>query len=245
MHAEVTSAVAGSCPICQMALAPIEARGPAADRAHDRDGDSLEIAAGGGADALIRTSIGLVRRHVLPQQVHAPAWIEDGVVHAVLYKDELGWLAADEPATFASAQAPARQWNVRLLPGAPTPWDDASVRVRFAFARAPAGARGPGVDVGVDVDVGWLTLAQKARAMMVVSSAAVLPAPESPYVLSYTPGSRTFNKRPIEIGKAFHGVTAVISGLKEREIIVAMNASLFDAERRLRAAADPAAGGPP
>jgi hypothetical protein len=80
--------------------------------------------------------------------------------------------------------------------------------------------------------------------MLVVPSSAVLESSDGPYVLAYSPADRTFTKRPVETGKVFTGFTAVVSGLREREVIVAMNAFFFDAERRMQSGFEQAKGVP-
>jgi hypothetical protein len=230
MHPEVTAAAAGTCPICQMALEPRAGQVRA-----DNDEDAATLAAGGRAEALLRASIGLVRRHVLPQQVYGPAQVAaDGVVEAWLYKDEIASLDDDDRAWFSRPPTGGPPLALRRSGEPPRTWDGACARVCFLL---PAGA------VARPGDIGWVMLVRRPRAMLVVPSTAILQSPEGPYVLTYTPASRSFARRPVEIGKAFHGVTAVMAGLKEREVIVAMNASFFEAEHRGQGA--PTRGGPP
>jgi hypothetical protein len=43
-------------------------------------------------------------------------------------------------------------------------------------------------------------------------------------------------RRRIEVGKDYAGMTAVVSGLRDKEFVVMANAFSVDAERRLQAA---------
>jgi len=82
--------------------------------------------------------------------------------------------------------------------------------------------------------VGWLRIADKARAVLGISESAVLQAPEGPYVLALAGGER-FEKRPIEIGETFarQGFAVVLSGLRANELVVSRATFFVDAERRL------------
>jgi hypothetical protein len=237
MHAEVKAAAPGDCPICRMALEPIAGRRPEAP-AEDAEGPSSSSSGSTfslpGHAGVVRYGVGLVRRHVLPQLLYAPAWIDQpGVITALFYKDELASLAPGETASFFQAGAPDVRVEARRLSEAPARWDGATALVRFQYppARAPWRPGSPG----------WLQLRHQAREMLTVPTAAILASPDGPYVLAYVPARRAFSRRPVEIGKAFHGVTAVVSGLREREVVVTQNAFFLEAERRLHAGADPLA----
>jgi hypothetical protein len=247
MHPEVTSDAPGDCPICHMALelgselprdnAMSAAPGaPGANEEASKIAESMALSPE--AANLVHYSVGLVRGHVLPQALQDPAWIEEsGVVSALLYQDELSALTPDEEAVFFAADRPDAGFAVRLVADLPVRWDRATYRVHYRFDSSdPAPAPG---------SPGWVKLANKPRRMLVVPSSAVLESAEGPYVLGYSATDRTFTKRPIEIGKVFSGFTAVVSGVREREVIVAMNAFFFDAERKLRANVDRAVGSMP
>ena len=210
MHPRVTARSPGRCPICGMALEPAGVRA-----AEPPDPQRFDIA----------------RRRVFSQELHAPAWIEsDGLVSAILYNDEAGGLAPDEPGSFLPASARAARVEVRAAPERPVPWDGATARARF---RPVAGA-----SAGPPGAVGWLMLPARTREVLVVPSSAVLDSPRGPYVLGAASDEGEPERRPVVIGKALFGVTTVVSGLREGERIV-RNAFFIDAERRLRGATAP------
>jgi heavy metal-binding protein len=256
MHPEVRAAAPGACPICGMALVPTgpprgeaaAARTGAAASAPSRAAASAPSGEPGGGRAplsaayvsaeaanLVRYSMGLARRRVLPAEVFAPARVAgDGLVMAQLYQDELAALAPDERALFLPAAAPGTEIPVRRAEAPPLAWDRSVWQVGFrlepaAGARASAGA------------AGWVKLSHRRREMLVVPQSAVLQSPDGPYVLVYSLDRRTITTRPVATGKVFLGVTAVASGLREREVVVVMNTFFFDAERRLRNDANAAA----
>ena len=239
MHPEVTARQAGDCPICGMLLEKVG--GPSA-------GEAASAAAGGDNHELTATELALarsdaanpprystdiVRRHLLRQEIVAPAWLErSGVVAVLLYKDELSSVTANELAVFFPTATPSTGFDVHAAAELPEAWDSSMSLVRFRLdesrSRSNAQAPAPGAP-------GWVKLARKPREMLVVPSMAVLQSAEGPYVLALSPGNRTFSKRPVEIGKAFSGLTAVVAGVSSREHVASMNTFFVEAERRLRA----------
>jgi len=242
MHPQVTADAPGDCPICHMALEPGSTlpRDPSGGTGQTpgvgEDAVEQTLALPPEAANLVRYSVGLVRGHVLPQELYAPASVESaGVIGALLYKDEVAALEPNERVLFLEATTAAEGIDATRIPETPVPWDRSTSRVRFRFDPKHVLQSG---------EPGWVKLAVKPRRMLVVPSTAVLESAGGPYVLTYTAATRTFAKRPVETGKVFSGFTAVVSGLKEREVIVAMNAFFLDAERRLHPAIDRAAEGP-
>jgi len=223
MHPEVVSRVPGDCPICNMAL---------------------ELASGAqkALSAAARESRGTVdevKRRIVTQFVRAPAWLgPDGVVTAVLHKDELVGLAPGERALFFRTAAPAAEISVRLSSEPVSTWDASTVKVRFkAEESAPASQ-----------DTGWLQLAARPRELLVVPASAVLYSGEGAYVVAAPPGGHTFTRRSVEIGRILDsghvadlagdrfGDIVVLSGLEAGERVVAGDTFFVDAERRLQAA---------
>ena len=231
MHPEVTADGPEECPICHMALEPRAAQ-PSAGHASHAEGEDT------GAFGLTTSEarrlsdysrfshVGIVRKHTVSQEIVAPGWIEEGRVSAQLYKNEIAALEAEEHASFVAAKAPTTAYDVRLIREAPVPWDRSTSLVHFRFETTPSG-----LSTG---EPGWVTLAKKPRSMLVVYSMAVLESAEGPYVLTYSVADRKFAKRLIEVGKVFAGLTTIVSGVRERETVVEMNAFFMDAERRLR-----------
>ena len=68
-----------------------------------------------------------------------------------------------------------------------------------------------------------------------VPSAAVLEDAAGAYALVASPDGHTLTKRPVEIGRTFGGMTAVVSGLRSTERVLTGSTFFVDAERRLRA----------
>jgi hypothetical protein len=231
MHPEVTADGPEECPICHMALEPRTAQ-PSASHAGHAEGD--EPGAFGLTTSEARrlsdysrfSHVGIVRKHTMSQEIVAPAWIEEGRVGAQLYKNDVAALETDERASFFAARAPTVAHGIRLIAEPALPWDRSTSLVHFRFEASPSDL--------VSREPGWVKLAKKPRSMLVVYSTAVLESAEGPYVLTYSVADRKFAKRLIEVGKVFSGLTAIISGVRERETVVEMNAFFMDAERRLR-----------
>ncbi len=210
MHPEVRASAPGECPICRMQLEAVSPKG-----------------AVGPASAIIASpyqTYDYVRQRAFGQPVRAAAWVEDdGLVAAVLYKDELVGLLPAEPGTFSSSTTPNTNVVVRLAPEPPRPWDRSTSLVRF---RADSGALTPG-------DVGWLKMPAKRRELQVVPYASVLEDQDGAYVLVASPDGQTLRKRAIELGRVIGGQAIVLSGLRLLERISVRSAFLLDAERRL------------
>jgi hypothetical protein len=107
--------------------------------------------------------------------------------------------------------------------------------VRDAIARVGFRAE-PGSSPPPPNQVGWIKLGYKLRAMLIVRSAGILWSPEGPYVLTFSAKRGGLARQRIEIGKDYAGMTAVVSGLREKEFVIMANAFSLDAERRLQAA---------
>jgi hypothetical protein len=225
MHPEVVSRVPGECPICRMAL--------------ERAG------ADKGTTALDRSgTVDVVARRVVTQLVRAPAWLAtDGIVTAVLHKDDLIGLAPGERGLFFGTSTPGVGTPVRLSSDGPTPWDAATVRLRFAIERSSA----THPTTPDKQDTGWLHLSSHPRELIVVPASAVLYSGTGAYVLAAPPGGHTFTRRDVEIGRILDsgygaslvddrfGTIVVLSGLKEGEQVIGGDAFFLDAERRLQA----------
>jgi multidrug efflux pump subunit AcrA (membrane-fusion protein) len=112
-------------------------------------------------------------------------------------------------------------------PPAVTDPDDAIARVTF---RPEPGATAPPPG-----QIGWVRLAYKIRAMLVVKSAAIINSRDGRYVLVFSSQRGQLTKRRVEIGKEYSGMTAIVSGLRDKEFVVMANTAALDAERRLQA----------
>jgi Heavy metal binding domain len=209
MHAEVTSAARGTCPICGMDLEPMS-EGP------------IPVAARGSTYETYDT----VRRRAYGPDTPAPAWVlDDGTVVAILYTDELASRTPDERATF-SPSSDDSPIAVHRTAEAPEPWDRSTLRVRFhSDALAPAPRPG---------EVGWLRRAMRTPEPPVIPFGAVLEDSGGSYVLAMSTDGRTVARRSVELGRVFGGVAAVLSGLRPSERVLITNAFFLDAERRLR-----------
>jgi hypothetical protein len=236
MHSEVTAAQPGDCPICGMALAELDATaGPAMTHAATAGGAEAialgALRASAEATSLLRFSVAPVRRNALPGEIFAPAVVEaDGTIAARLYRDELASLDADETAELVPSTSPAAPIAIQRSGPPPIVADDDRALARVEFRASPGQAAPP------PGQIGWVKLAYKIRAMLVVRSTAILSAPDGPYVLVFSAVRGALTRRPIEIGKEYAGMTAVVSGLRDKELVVMANAFALDAERRLQVA---------
>jgi multidrug efflux pump subunit AcrA (membrane-fusion protein) len=223
MHVEVVSGAPGDCPICGMALEQVKEWTPPA-------------AAG---DVRVDTAKPLV----LATQVRAPARLSaDGVVTAVLYKDDFIGMAPGERALFFGASAPAVGIEVRRSAEEPARVDNSTSKVRFRIDRDPRTR----VAASSHLDVGLLQIAARPRAVLVVPASAVLFSADGPYALAASRDGDPFAKRPVEIGRILDssyaagvsgdsiGAIVVLSGLRAGERVVAGDTFFVDAERRLR-----------
>src|SRR6185295_4058343 len=112
---------------------------------------------------LLRFSVAKARHNGFRGEVHAPAIAEaDGTVTAQLYRDELASLAPDELAELIPAAAPGASIQLRRDP-APPIVQGAIAQVRFRVD--------PGSSASSPAGVGWVKLANKVRAVLVVRSA--------------------------------------------------------------------------
>jgi hypothetical protein len=230
MHSEVVSSHPGDCPICGMALeeiAPPDGRSTApAPATGDRDIALTALRASDEARRLLRFSVAPARRNVVPGEVFAPAIVEaDGTITAKLYRDELATLAADERAEFVPSAAPDAPVKVERDARAPVvhaTLADAAFHP-IAAAAPPAG------------QVGWIRLAFRSRDMLVVRASSVIHGPDGPYVLVFSARQGNLTRRPVELGKEWEGMTAIVGGLRDKEFVVMGDAFSFDAERRLQA----------
>ncbi len=227
MHPQVRSAAPGACPICGMALERWRAMSLESPPANDETAKDEPASAG---PKSLDYEITTVRPRAIAREGRAPAWVESpGVVIALLYDDELATLAAAARVSFVPTAAPGSEIAVRptdrqLRP--PRPWDETTwqveLRVDGDASRLRAG------------DAGWLKVPVAATPLLVVPDAAIVRAPEGPYVLVAAPGGQTFDRRPVRVGRGFFGVTAIVSGLSAGERVLVSNAFFLDAEQRLR-----------
>jgi hypothetical protein len=221
MHPEVVSRVSGDCPICGMALE--RARGPekAAFTAKQQ-----------------RNGVAEVKRRIVTQFVRAPAWLApDGMVTAVLHRDDLIGVVPAERTLFFRTSAPAEGLSVRLSSEPVVQRDASTVNIRFKAENVASAS----------YDTGWLELAARPRSLLVVPTSSVLYSGEGAYVLATPPGGHTFTRRSVTIGKLLDsghvadsagdhlGTIVVLSGLREGERVVARDTFFLDAERRLQA----------
>ena len=198
-----------------------------------RDIAPVNPAHGPPGKAMGRRQLGFIvvaRKRAWTQEIHASAWLERaGVVHALLYGDEIAALAPGEEGVFSPTAAPATQIKVRLAAGSPLPWDESLSKMDFQVA---GNARGlpPGA-------AGWLTLAARPREVLVVPATALLASGDGPYVLAASPDG-AFVRRHVKVGKTMFGLASIVSGLRESEGVVATNAFFLDAQKRLQAGAE-------
>jgi hypothetical protein len=204
MHPEVTSPTASACPICRMAL--------------ERIGAAKPVAAPAVTD--------VAKQRVFTKAARAPGWVaSDRVVEAVFDKADLVGLVPDDSALFFRAAAPTTGIEVSLSADAPVTWDASTSKARFLV--------GPSVRALEPGETGWITLAPKARTLLVVPSSAVLQSPRGPYVLAAATERGPCVGRPVEVGKVLYGVAVVLSGLREGERVVAGDAFFWAAQQRL------------
>jgi hypothetical protein len=213
MHPEVTAGGPGVCPICRMVLEPVNAGGAGA--------------ASAAINASTYQTYDTVRwRGYGPDDRSPASVVGDGAIAAILYRDELAAWAPEQKAVFFPASVPGAEVEVRATSEAPEPWDRSTSRVLFR-TEAAAPPLAPG-------QVGWSRLATRPRGPPVIPYSAILEGAEGPYVLVVSPDGRTLTKRPVEIGRVFGGVAAVLSGLRASERVLIRSAFFLDAERRLR-----------
>ena len=223
MHPEVQSSIPGDCPICNMALVPMRER--------EEERTESKKAAGGQVVATAET------RMVARLLRAAASMGEDGNGTALLYKDDLAGLAADEPARFFATKAPNLPLSAHLLTTEQRPVDSSTVSVRFRLDPATQ-PPSPG-------DVGSLQMDVRARKLLVVPTTAVLYSAGGPYVLAASREGEKFAKRTIDVGRVLdsgyvgvvtgsqEGGTVILSGLREGERVIAGYSFFADVDRRL------------
>jgi hypothetical protein len=236
MHPEAMADAPGECPICHMALELTKPELHSSAKAESvakepREGVTAREVTGSQTREAVNyvrfAHFDSVRRRSLFVKIVGPGWYEsDRDVVVVLYKDEIAALEKDEHASFFVSSAPQIGHEVRVTTDSPVPWDRSTSRVHFRLER-DVSSLNPG-------EPGWVELTAKPREALVVPSTAILESPEGPYVLTGSIADHKFARRPVEIGEVFSGMTTVVSGLGERDMIVAMNAFFIDAEWRLR-----------
>jgi len=242
MHPEVTAPEAGQCPICFMSLQMVGAgfKTPRDETMAMGDVSAVE-------NIRKHKIIDFVRPHSLPfelREVRGPAWIDgDGKIVAVLYKDEIRALAADERGFFSLTRDPKVKVAVRRTADPMTPWDGSTSQLRFEIEPAVSTRMSPArrFDGG---EAGWLEVPARSREVLGVPTSAILQSPDGPYVL--TPSSvGGFERHPIEIGETFarQGFAVVLSGLRPHDHVVARAAFFLDADRRLGGGVDAEVGG--
>jgi Heavy metal binding domain len=214
MHPEVTSASPGTCPICGMALTSMAV---------------ADISSSGAGAPPEPAEISVARRRLIHQPVRAAAWAEaEDAVAALLYNEDLAALASNERGSFLSAATPnAGRAVVRSKDEAPARWDASTSIARFLL-----GDGGPRLRPG---EVGRLALDPQPHEVLMVPAAAILESPEGPYVLTGPTQGGEYTKRPLSIGKTASGFSAVLAGLEDEQRVVARDAFLLDAERKMRA----------
>jgi hypothetical protein len=228
MHPEVVSSAPGDCPVCGMALERVNSakQGPAPAQARD-------------------SSIETVQSRLVGGPLRAPAWgSADGVVTALLHRDDLAGLSPGDRAVFFAAAAPISGIDVRLLADAPVPVDASTCQARF---RVDDPSRLPVLDAS-STAVGLLQMVARPRELLTVPASAVLYSGEGPYVLVAAGEGDVFARRSVAIGRILDssyaaglsgdsvGAIVVLSGLSDGERVVTGNAFFLDAERRLRIA---------
>ena len=226
MHPEVVSSRPEECPVCRMALELVRTSTPGEPSIPSVWGEPANT-----------TVIARATRRVLAIEVRAPAWLEpEGLVAAVLYRDEAVGLRAGERGLFFRSAAPAAGIAVRATAEAPSPWDESTSRVRFRLD--------PGVPELRSGEVGWVQLEARPGARLVVPAGALLYSSRGPYVLVEAPDG-TFRQRSVGLGRIDRGLAVVTSGLRDEERIASGNAFFLDAERRLQSLRREHLGTPP
>jgi len=168
----------------------------------------------------------VAKQRVFTKEARAPGWVAaDRVVEAVFERADLAGLEPDDRGLFFRAADPTTGIDVRLVADPPVAWDASTSTARFVVGPS-ARALEPG-------ETGWVTLAPKSRGLLVVPSSAVLQSPRGPYVLVAATERGPFVSRPVEVGKVFYGVAAVLSGLREGERVVVTDAFFWAAQQRL------------
>jgi multidrug efflux pump subunit AcrA (membrane-fusion protein) len=223
MHPEIRSPVAGSCPLCAMALTPID---PAT--AHE-DGLSARDAFAGADEAnRLRYSTDRAKYRVLHQGVDAPAWIDaDGRAVATIYRTDAPSVSAGTAALFRPSDG-GEPWEAVVDDTPPEAWDPATARIRLSLRRATE-------RVARVSTVGRVVFPDRDARVLVVPAGAVLASTEGPYVLAFDAAATRYQRRPVTVGRSFAGFVAIAEGLAPGDAVVTINAFFLDAERRVHA----------
>jgi hypothetical protein len=231
MHPQIKSHAPGDCPICNMALVPMTA--------------ALSDAPGSANDDRV---VAEARTRLVARVLRVGAWVgADGLGRALLHKDDLVGLAAEEPVRFFGRRSPNMPFPAHLISADQKPHDSATVEVAFRLDRPAEHLQ----DSGSPLDVGSLLMDVRARKLLVVPTSAVLYWADSPYVLAQAAnvdGRSRFEKRRVQVGRILdsgyeaeragrsEGATVILSGLHEGEKVIAGYAFFNDVDRRLREA---------
>jgi hypothetical protein len=215
MHPQVAAPVPGPCVICGMALEPV------------RPGATGESPIQ--AERFLSYGLAPVHRRAPTTKVQSPAWLDaGGGVTALLFEDELNALARDERGTFFTARNPTAPLAVERTAEAPVRWRGSTWRVRF---RVRSGGAAPLARAATS---GWLERDPAGREPLVVLSSAVLQTPTGPRLLAPAADHRGTRSLPVVTGRVMYGYTAVISGARERELVLGQNVFSLDAEAQLQ-----------
>ncbi len=242
MHPEVRGREPSPCPLCGMALDPI---GRAAHDRHDQAASLPDLTAF--ENVRKHNVMGFVRVRSLPagiREIRGPAWATSrDEVSAVLYRDQVDSLSADETGAFLPTASPQASVAVMRSGGPPVDWDRSTSLVRFRVKgeRVPGKRPPPPIQAG---QVGWLEIAPKPRAVVAVPVASILQEPEGPYVLAWAQDA--IEKRRIEIGEYFatQGFAVALSGVRPNDLVVTRATFFMDADRR-SAGGEPRTGDEP
>jgi hypothetical protein len=222
MHAAVTSATPGECPICRMALER-QGAGPVGER--------LSLTLPHGKRLAGFDSVSRVKPFDSSFDMRAWAWAESRDVGVAIYpRDQAALLKPGEEGLFAPESGPRGPLphgiKIHLADQAPEPWDASTALVRFRLDAHAGAAFEP-------KEIGSVKFAVRLRNDLVVKESAIIQSPEGPYVLVASEDRKTFTKRPVEIGAVMYEYADVVGGLREDEYAVALHTFVLDTERRL------------
>ncbi len=235
MHPQINSHAPGDCPICNMALVPMSELLPEASRSANDDRVVAEAKA-----------------RMVARAVRAAAWVgADGTGRALLYRDDLVGMAAEQPARFFGQRSPNMPLDAHLVSADQNRGDTSTVEVALRLDH-PAEHLWDGAG---PLDVGSLLIDVEARKLLVVPTSAVLYAASGPYVLVKATMGDGFEKRPVQLGRILdsgyeaeragrsEGAIVILSGIREGENVIAGYAFFNDVDRRLREARPSVADG--
>jgi hypothetical protein len=211
MHPAVRAPGPGTCPICGMALVA------GANGAEESATDSPAL---GPADLII------VRPHVFPLPIRAPAWIAaDGSVTALLYRDEAASLSPGAAAVFSAAPPLSAVVPVTLTDRPPRVWDSEMLELSFR----PTAATGAGSS---RTQLGWVSVDVPPKPVLTVDENVVFTVGEARYVLVPDAAGRRFQRRAVELGRVINGRAVVVAGLADGDRVLRRRAFFVDAEQR-------------